>query len=493
MRLFLCYARVDKPICIQIADKLSIHEVWYDQRLYVGQHWWREILHRLDWCEVFIYLLSPDSINSKYCRDEFRIARDSGRYIIPVLITPDDETPLPEELGEIHYADFSKGITPEAVATLLNAIHLIERDGVTVANGGLQLTVQDQFPPQRDVTEIIAEAAKALDDERYDHAIHLMERHKKDFEAWPMLPYDEILIEAKRRLDKQTREREAARLYRPIVELVQHKATRRFGFEAFKVFRKSYPDYDPENLVAYFTRHRPGNPPPIRRYTLPMLEWCPIPGSRSDQQQSLESGRFKISKYAITNEQFNEFIRASDGYSQTRWWDFSLEALKWREENPSPMPANTPSDHPRTNVNWYQAMAFCRWLSYKSGLTITLPTSRQWQRAASGDKRRLYPWGNKFHTNCANTKESGINSTTPVNAYPNGVSPYGVYGMAGTCWEWCLHAGPVDSNKREGDNVRAIHGGSYISSADRARIGFHYNLNPEYLFSSIGFRIVQLP
>ena len=492
MRLFLCYARVDKPMCIQIAEKLSIHEIWYDQRLYVGQHWWREILRRLDWCEVFIYLLSPESINSKYCRDEFRIARDSGRSIIPVLITPHDETPLPEELSEIHYADFSRGITPEAIATLLNALHLIEREGVASTHSGLILTPQDRQPPQRDLAEIIAEAGKAFDDERYDHVVHLLERHEKDFEAAPMLPYKEILMMAKAKLDAQTREREAARLYRPIVELVRHKATRAFGFEAFKRFRKDFPDYDPENLVAYFTRHRSGNPPPPRRYSLPMMEWCPIPG-KNRSQSGIEMSRFYISKFAITNAQFDVFVRAPDGYSQTRWWDFSLEALKWRQANPAPLPANTPPDHPRTNVNWYQAMAFCRWLSYKMGLTVTLPTSVQWQRAASGGKRRQYPWGNKFNPTYANTKESGLTTTTPVDGYPKGASRYGVFGMAGNCWEWCLHAGPVDSNKREGDNVRAIHGGSYISSADRAQIGFHYNLNPEYLYSSIGFRVVLLP
>ncbi len=61
MRLFLSYARVDKPYAIQVVNMLDIHEIWYDQRLYAGQDWWREILRRLDWCDGFIYLLSPDS------------------------------------------------------------------------------------------------------------------------------------------------------------------------------------------------------------------------------------------------------------------------------------------------------------------------------------------------------------------------------------------------------------------------------------------------
>ena len=89
MRLFVSYARVDKPYCIQIIEMLDVHEVWYDQRLYAGQQWWKEILRRLDWCEGFIYLLSPESVASEYCRREFELALNLGRHIFPVLIHPD--------------------------------------------------------------------------------------------------------------------------------------------------------------------------------------------------------------------------------------------------------------------------------------------------------------------------------------------------------------------------------------------------------------------
>ena len=47
MRLFVSYARVDKPYCQQVVDLLDVHEVWYDHRLHAGQRWWDEILRRL--------------------------------------------------------------------------------------------------------------------------------------------------------------------------------------------------------------------------------------------------------------------------------------------------------------------------------------------------------------------------------------------------------------------------------------------------------------
>ena len=60
MRLFISYARVDKPYCQQIVDILDVHNVWYDHRLYAGQNWWDEILRQLALCEGVVYLISPE-------------------------------------------------------------------------------------------------------------------------------------------------------------------------------------------------------------------------------------------------------------------------------------------------------------------------------------------------------------------------------------------------------------------------------------------------
>jgi integrase len=131
MRLFISYSRVDKPTCNEIVKKLArtAHEVWWDHQVYGGQRWWNEILKKLEWCEVFVYLLSPESLASDYCRREYQIAKDLGRYVIPVLIRA--RTIIPEELSElndIQHVDFSEGIASDGIVELLGSLSFAEKE-----------------------------------------------------------------------------------------------------------------------------------------------------------------------------------------------------------------------------------------------------------------------------------------------------------------------------------------------------------------------------
>ena len=142
------------------------------------------------------------------------------------------------------------------------------------------------------------------------------------------------------------------------------------------------------------------------------FEWCQIPAGSTiiiDENLSAlgreEVGAFSISKYPITNAQYKVFIDASDGYTNELWWNFSKNAIRWRIDNSNAREsAFQGEDQPRTNVTWYEAIAFCRWLARKTGRPIQLPTEQQWQRAAQGDDDRIYPWGNDFDKSFCNFK-----------------------------------------------------------------------------------------
>lgn len=223
------------------------------------------------------------------------------------------------------------------------------------------------------------------------------------------------------------------------------------------------------------------------------FEWVYIPaGNVTINNQTFSVDVFNISKYPVTNAQFEVFVQAEDGYRKSKWWDFSKRSRLWREKNQmSQSRAFPPNDHPRTNINRYEAIAFCEWLTERfnshapelSPVKINLPTEQQWQRAALGDGVRLFPWGDNYDSSRCNTKESGIEGTTPVNQYPKGASPYGVVDTFGNVSEWCLNI-----EEMSGNDIAAKLGGSWKRDIKNNNLW----LPSSSYADDIGFRIVMM-
>lgn len=88
------------------------------------------------------------------------------------------------------------------------------------------------------------------------------------------------------------------------------------------------------------------------------------------------------------------------------------------------------ANHPVVYVTWYNAQKYCKWVGG------TLPTEAQWERAASDDGHRTYPWGGRFpNPNLANVNNF-YKTTTKVGSHPGGASPFGVQDMGGDVREW---------------------------------------------------------
>jgi formylglycine-generating enzyme required for sulfatase activity len=507
MRLFISYARVDKPYCIQIVDTLYVHDTWYDQRLHAGQDWWKEITLRIEWCDGFVYLLSPESVTSEYCIKEYELARSLNKHIFPVLIHK--ATNIPKELQELQYADLSEGLTGEAVTTLLNSIYMAEHtlSKSDSGGGGMHITPDMLTPPRVNLDAAITKAVTAMGNKQFDNAVFLLKQAKAQGFKSKFTDIDAVLREAEAGLERQTFLREAEREYQHIRALMNFEGTQDLGCQALKNFARAFPNYDPDKLMQKCGQTR--ELPPVQVKVagrasspgtggLPLLEWCEIPAGRvtyagEGKTRTLGIDSFYIAKYPVTNAQYQIFVNHPNGYSNPKWWTFSEHARKWFAENPKAIANTYPGDElPRERVNWFAAMAFCNWLSAQTGEEITLPTDAQWRRAAQGDSNCLYTWGNEFDTNKANTSENGLKITTLVTRYAEGVSPFGVYDMIGNVWEWCLNTrlGHRDGTDLTSDEKRIVHGGSHISPADRCTIPFNYVLNPLVYHTSIGFRIV---
>ena len=137
-------------------------------------------------------------------------------------------------------------------------------------------------------------------------------------------------------------------------------------------------------------------------------------------QHPLDLPEFRIGKYPVTNQEFADFIR------QTR--RLAAQELGWEGQKP---PADK-LDHPVIGVTWYDALAYCEWLSQQTKRHYTLPNEAQWEKAARGADGRLYPWGNEWAEGRCHQGQPG---TAPKSAYP-AQSPYGCHDMVGNARQW---------------------------------------------------------
>ncbi len=128
---------------------------------------------------------------------------------------------------------------------------------------------------------------------------------------------------------------------------------------------------------------------------------------------------FALGRYPVTNDQYAAFLAVTD----YRPHDAHNFLRHWADGRP---PAGR-GNHPVVWVSPHDAEAYARWAGCR------LPTDEEWQWAAQGPSGFAWPWGRRFETGYCN---DGGGGTTPVDAYPAGVSAAGCFDMCGNTWEW---------------------------------------------------------
>lgn len=212
---------------------------------------------------------------------------------------------------------------------------------------------------------------------------------------------------------------------------------------------------------------------------------------------------FRIGLYPVTNGAYSAFVqetgrlwRSPDGFAQDR------------------------RNAPATDLTWHDACAYCEWLTDRwrregkiaTDAFVRLPTEPEWERAARGDQPDcdadtiVYPWGNQWVDDAANSEEAGFNATCTVGLFPIGRSPFGCYDMAGQVWEWCTtlwgedmakpgFAYPYTEDGREASDAspavrRVLRGGCFSSNKLKACCTYRGSLEPDGFWRGNGFRIV---
>jgi formylglycine-generating enzyme required for sulfatase activity len=149
------------------------------------------------------------------------------------------------------------------------------------------------------------------------------------------------------------------------------------------------------------------------------------------------------------------------------------------------------------NVTWYDAVAYCRWLSEVTGKPYSLPSEAEWEKAARGTEGWIYPWGNDWDQTRCNSQTNGLGDTAPVGAYAQGSSPYDVLDMAGNVWEWTrsLYPRPYPYNAADGrENLDAegycrARGGSFVGARHDLRCASRGWFEPDTGARNLGFRV----
>ena len=163
---------------------------------------------------------------------------------------------------------------------------------------------------------------------------------------------------------------------------------------------------------------------------------------------------------------------------------------------------NNPSQ-PIVGVTWYEAQAYCVWLSEITGKPYRLPSEAVWEAAARGfpkrGKARIYPWGDDWDKNKANSIEGRVQKTSPVGAYAvaGNLGPFETEVQSGNVWNWVSSLYlpyPYDVEKSEileAKAERILRGGSWRDGQKNLRSATRLGPVPDFFGDNIGFRLLS--
>jgi formylglycine-generating enzyme required for sulfatase activity len=212
----------------------------------------------------------------------------------------------------------------------------------------------------------------------------------------------------------------------------------------------------------------------------------------------LELGEFLIGCCPVTNAEYLEFVRDTDRglpHHLTEEEASSLTAGDWFLGDDWFATAY----HPVVGVSWYDAMAYCKWLSEATGRLYRLPTEAEWEKAARGIHGQVFPWGSTLDPRRCNTVEAGENTTTWVRTHQD-LSPYLAQDMVGNVWEWTQSLykrypyKPGDGRENlDADGERVLRGGSFVDVLGAVSSAARHHAEPGLKLRNVGFRVVMLP
>jgi len=250
------------------------------------------------------------------------------------------------------------------------------------------------------------------------------------------------------------------------------------------------------------------------------------------QQRVKFTRPFEIGVHEVTVGQFRKFVEAtgyqtaaekqrSSGFNaETNTFQYDRPGFNWKN-----LGWKQTDDHPVLNVNWFDACAFCEWLSQKEGRTYRLPTEAEWEYACRAGTEARFVTGEAIEQlqkianvqdqslaslkpKFSNSKESsylkrpvGWNDRSPFSAPVGSFQPnaFGLYDMLGNAAEWCgdwygedydNETVKVDPSGPAEGEARVFRGGAFLHQPKHCRVSSRLGGTPTYQNYIIGFRVV---
>ena len=462
--IFISYSHKDTEYAHGLAENLqSIGlEVWIDERLDYGSQWPQELQKQLDGCSAFILIMSPRSYTSEWVQSELQRAKRKLKPIFPLLLEGDEpwlsveSTQYYDVRGKVNpdpkfYYALKKVITPDQRAQTLQ-----------VPKGSVRARLANDSSKLKKGIVIATIGVVLLS---FVGGAALLIRPLLNKGINPTVPVvastiDETSSEALTSIPDATLAPEMTPS--PQITNIEHNDMVLVPAGDFTMGRSANDEF-----AGCQEFHQE----------------CQLSAFMDEEPvHEVYLDAFYIDIYEVTNALYEacedqgvcDPPQASNSNSQTSYYG-----------NPEF------DNYPVIYVTWDQAETYC-----KTWRGARLPTEAEWEKAARGQDRRTYPWGEDIDETFANFNYS-VGDPIAVGSYEKGKSPYGTYDMAGNVWEWVADwysetyyqgsptenpAGPISGD------IRVLRGGSWGLVGFSVSTSYRYAASPTDSNLDLGFR-----
>ncbi len=498
--IFISYSHKDAEWKELLLTHLGVLQVqshldfWTDDEIHAGEAWFEKIQEALNTASVAIFLVSADSLTSSFILQEeiaqlLRRRDKEGLFIFPVLVRPCAWDSVPWlarlQLRPRDGVPLSAGSRNEAEAHLTAIVKEIK---AVLEKSAASETRPRQSPPQ-DATSSQPRTSQS------EFSPSPPRTERQGWLSWFSLPRIRFTLSLSFGF--------AALVFAVVYLLPQQRNRLLEQSPATPSMQPPTRPPSPESVSKPFEQREETavtvEPSAAQRQARPGQDMVEIPagefwmGCNEDVDQACNQdekpGRlvyldaYAIDPYEVTVADYQRCLDASACSAEGLT---ALNSCNWNERGHL--------NHPVNCVNWEQAQAYCQWAGKR------LPTEAEWEKAARGTQKFVYPWGNEWDVSKANFLESKQGGTVLVGSYSTGVSPYGVYDLAGNVGEWVqdwyakeyYDKAPVRNPRGSGHGeLKVMRGGSWRQEAWGLRTSARLKSDPGGRHNGVGFRCAR--